>query len=998
VVRGRKKKEDTAEEPEMVQKKIMQKEAKILVVDDDLLIAKSIALNLKSEGYEAETAGTGKEALEKMKTGLFHLILLDISLPDTSGLDLIKSLKEINRDSEIIMVTGYATLENSIKALNEGAAAYITKPVKVEQMLRIMKEILEKQRLVMENKRLLQKVHEELEERKKAEEELRNREKYFRSIMHRMHEDIIVIDRDFRITDVNNTYLTTSGKKRKDILGRSCYEVIHENKVPCEEKGDDCKLREVLRTGRPANCLHEHTKEDGSKVWVDILMSPMINEKGETTHVIQAIRDVTDTIKTQRMLTEEKEKAQKYLDIAGVTIVVIDREDKVLLINKKGCDMLGYREEEIVGKNWFESFIPGRIKEEIRNVSGQLLAAGKSEYYENPVLTRTGEERLIAWHNIVLKDEKGHVSGHLSSGEDITERKRSEEQLMTLFELSKKLTALIPDDTLLTWIAEQASKLFEADSSAYRIKEGDYLVRGSCVGEGRELMFTEKLRIGESLSGLIAKEKKPLLIEENYPADPRLIPEHREIAVRLGYQCFLGVPMMSGGEVIGVLVLCSKKPGKFTVQDIVLLSSFADLAAVAIRNSLLFSEREEKVRHFKALYELNKMIASELKKEDLLPLIAKEANKLLGTDGCNIRLREDDELVASYRMKDTNGLIVKERIRVNESLSGIIVETGTPLAIEELGGDERYLEEHRKAAKELGFTSFLGVPMTIGNEIIGVLNVHTRKKRSFLKKDIELLSAFANQAAIAVKNADYLREIHEMQRLAVRTEKLASIGKLAAGVTHEILNPVNIISMKIQMMLMKDVDDKELLNGLHVMKNQVDRIVKISEALLKFSRMRKSDEKKNIGINNLFRDTLLLVEKELLLKNIEIKREFEENLPPIMADANQLSQVFFNLITNARDAMPDGGTLTLGTRSDKDKKRVLISVKDTGTGIPEEILPNIFDPFFTTKKEGAGTGLGLSICYGIIEGHSGRMWAENNKTGGATFFIELPVKTKTEEK
>ena len=537
-----------------MQEKTMKEEAKILVVDDDLLIARSMALNLKTEGYEAETAETGKEALEKMKTGFFPLVLLDISLPDISGLDLIKSLKEISRDTEIIIVTGYATLENSIKALNEGAAAYITKPVKVEQMLRIMKEILEKQRLMTENKRLLQKVHEELEERKKAEDEMRKRERYFRSIMHRMHEDIIVIDKDFRITDVNNTYLVTSGNRREDILGRSCYEVIHDNNVPCREKGEDCKLREVLRTGRPDNCLHDYTKEDGSKIWVDILMSPMINEKGETTHVIQAIRDVTEIIEAQRMLTEEKEKAQKYLDIAGVMIVVLDRESRVLLINKKGCDVLGYSENEIVGKNWFDNFLPERIKEEVRNVLKELLEgkAVENEYHENPILTRTGEERLIAWHNTFLKDEEGHILSVLSSGEDITERKRSEKQLMTLYELSKKLTELIPDDTLLPWIAEQAAKLLEADTCNYRIKDEDYLVKGSNVGEGGELMSREKLRIGESLSGLIAKEKKPLLIGENYPDDPRLIPEHKEIAVRLGFQCFLGVPMMSGTDVIGV--------------------------------------------------------------------------------------------------------------------------------------------------------------------------------------------------------------------------------------------------------------------------------------------------------------------------------------------------------------------------------------------------------------------------------------------------------------
>ena len=134
-----------------------------------------------------------------------------------------------------------------------------------------------------------------------------------------------------------------------------------------------------------------------------------------------------------------------------------------------------------------------------------------------------------------------------------------------------------------------------------------------------------------------------------------------------------------------------------------------------------------------------------------------------------------------------------------------------------------------------------------------------------------------------------------------------------------IMTMTNIISMKVQLMLMKGVKDKEMLDELQVMKNQVDRIVKISEALLKFSRMRKADEKKNINISDLFRDTLLLVEKELLNKKIEVRKEFEEGAPPIAVDTNQLSQVLFNLINNARDAMPDGGTITLGISSDRKK-------------------------------------------------------------------------------
>jgi len=161
---------------------------------------------------------------------------------------------------------------------------------------------------------------------------------------------------------------------------------------------------------------------------------------------------------------------------------------------------------------------------------------------------------------------------------------------------------------------------------------------------------------------------------------------------------------------------------------------------------------------------------------------------------------------------------------------------------------------------------------------------------------------------------------------------------------------------------------------------------------LNFSRERKAEDIKDVNINEVIQDSLILIEKELLLKNIEIKKELDKNLPNITTDKNQMRQVVFNLITNARDAMPKEGTIIISTKSNREKNTVLLSVKDSGSGIPPENLDKIFDPFFTTKEEGKGTGLGLSVCFGIVEDYGGKIWAENNQDRGATFFIEFPVK------
>jgi len=144
----------------------------------------------------------------------------------------------------------------------------------------------------------------EIEERKRAQEALRKSEHYFRSLLMHMHESILVIDRDYRITDINNSLLTTIGRTREEVMGHHCYEVLHGYNEPCHRRGEECKLREVFETGKPCNCLHEHLRADGSSVWVDIIFSPMQDEQGCVTHVSEAARDITDLVQVNKALVE----------------------------------------------------------------------------------------------------------------------------------------------------------------------------------------------------------------------------------------------------------------------------------------------------------------------------------------------------------------------------------------------------------------------------------------------------------------------------------------------------------------------------------------------------------------------------------------------------------------------------------------------------------------------------------------------------------------------
>ena len=234
-------------------------------------------------------------------------------------------------------------------------------------------------------------------------------------------------------------------------------------------------------------------------------------------------------------------------------------------------------------------------------------------------------------------------------------------------------------------------------------------------------------------------------------------------------------------------------------------------------------------------------------------------------------------------------------------------------------------------------------------------------------------------------------KLEQTQRQLIHSGKLASLGSLAAGVSHEILNPLNIITMSLHLMSDDPDTPPEITQELLVLQEQAERINKITQNILYFSRQRKP-ERSRLDLNEMVRRTLSLIERELMLENIEVELRLSEELAPILVDQDQLNQVLLNLLTNARDAMPDGGRLVVLTETVESlgHQFVELRVEDTGTGIAPENIAKLFDPFFTTKGESGGTGLGLSICHGIVEAHGGSLNGVNLPGGGAAFIMRLP--------
>jgi PAS domain S-box-containing protein len=231
-----------------------------------------------------------------------------------------------------------------------------------------------------------------------------------------------------------------------------------------------------------------------------------------------------------------------------------------------------------------------------------------------------------------------------------------------------------------------------------------------------------------------------------------------------------------------------------------------------------------------------------------------------------------------------------------------------------------------------------------------------------------------------------------MERAARQAERLSALGRLSAGIAHEVNNPIGIISSRIEIMLL-DAEAQPLpgtvTEDLRVLHRQAQRVARIAHGLLSFAR-ESSAAQEPVDLNHVVEETLLLMEKDLAKGGITIRRSLPPNLPPVHGDPSALQQVVMNLLTNAGDALGRGGEISLETCVvSGEKGRVRLTVRDTGPGISPDVLPRIFDPFYTTKPD--GTGLGLSISYGIVSEHKGTIDVESLPGRGTTFILTFPT-------
>lgn len=474
-----------------------------------------------------------------------------------------------------------------------------------------------------------------------------------------------------------------------------------------------------------------------------------------------------------------------------------------------------------------------------------------------------------------------------------------------------------------------------------------------------------------------------------------LLPERSGLPESCSVVLFpVGEASMQKGMVLGF------RDGLLQMEERTRLQEFISVFGEAFIAKLDYDKMRQKSEEAESLISVINAINSAMDPKQMFELIIKKAVELIpDVDGAaivtfdaagkSITLRAGYGYYKKLIEEQTTGFDISERV----------IECGSPFLISPSAEKTESIVSHS------GIKSAICVPISRNNRKIGAILLESNKKEdSFSEDNLPLLRAFADGVGLAISKAQshhmlkqkYTKLEESTLTMAVaypqllQSEKLAIVGELAGSVAHEINNPLMTIMARTDILLSKIDPRDPIYNSIDVIDKQVERISKLVQGILEFARISRSEFKPQ-SITQIIGESILLTENHLKNHNIVLERSLTNNLPHVLADKHKLQQVFLNLITNAAQAMSEGGTLTISTGSSTDRlgnERVLVSFGDTGCGIKMEDLGKIFDSFYTTKE--TGTGLGLAISKRIVDEHGGSISVESAAGVGTTVTVMLP--------
>jgi signal transduction histidine kinase len=339
-----------------------------------------------------------------------------------------------------------------------------------------------------------------------------------------------------------------------------------------------------------------------------------------------------------------------------------------------------------------------------------------------------------------------------------------------------------------------------------------------------------------------------------------------------------------------------------------------------------------------------------------------------------------------------------DSLELGQGLTGRVAQSGKSVLVEDIS-EEADLSKIELEMKEKGFRSFACIPLESKEKVLGVMDIASHDLRHFSPQDVELLTSIGNQIGVAIDNARLFHDLGETYRDLAATKaqlfqsaKLSAIGELAAGVAHEIRNPLTTIIGDAQLLMADIKPGQPGYESLEAIERSGKRASKVIGNLLSFSRQEEY-EFTTMDVNASINSALSLIAYQIERSNVFMIKDLAADLPSVAASTHHLEEVWINLLLNARDSIPDRqrGEIRIASRLDGSGKAIQVLVSDNGCGIPEANRDRLFEPFFTTKDVDKGTGLGLYISYNIVERHNGLIEIDSEEGKGTTVTVTLPI-------
>ena len=751
---------------------------------------------------------------------------------------------------------------------------------------------------------------------------------------------------------------------------------------------------------------------------------------------------------SQHQIERERDMAQRYLDVAGVMILALDADARVASINRKGSAILGYGEpQEVLGKSWIDGFIPPRMRQQLREVYRRLISGTDSamEYYENPVVTKNGEEKIIAWHNAVLTDEKGHPTGTLSSGEDITDRRRAE---AALAKSEAKFRAVFRDSAVGMALVSPSAQILEANG-AFRVFLG--YSEGEVVEKTlKDITHPEHWEAtDQAISDLLAGRTSSFRIEKRFihksgqikwgEANVSLVRDDRGKPEYFIAQALDITERKRAEEAL------AKSEAKFRTM---FLDSAIGMVQVSAAGKILETNGAFRELVGYSEDELATKTMKELTHPDDWVLVSQARGETLAGKNSSFRLQKrfvqktgqtrwtettvslirdaqgEPQYLFGQAVDITERKQAEEAIRRSEAELRSFIDSAPYGIYRSSEKSDAFMSVNSALVKMLGYDTAAEVQaLKLSTDLYGDADAHHKfierlnRTESFCTTELHWKRKDGKPLTVKVRarrlrgpigKADVMEAVVEdvtdhkaLEAQFLHAQKMEAVGRLTGGVAHDFNNLLCVVVGNLELLTEGNVDRKVRKQLIQLALHAALSGSNLTQRLLTFSR-RQALRPQAVRLQQLMDDFSELLRRSLG-ELIAVTINIETGLWPCFVDPSQLESALLNLAVNARDAMPEGGPISIdianvvvgengGNASSvlAPGEYVKISVSDEGGGMTEEVRQRAFEPFFTTKGDKGGSGLGLSMVYGFIMQSGGHVTIDSRIGEGTAVSIYLP--------